>query len=235
MDPKFAKPWPAKRGDKIVPLTTGSIKKKSLNWMTTITGQASQDTKEQKETKEQPSPASSTSILNSGSFRKTKTKLDNLKASSEKLFQFKSSESTKAPLTLPLAFNKKPANFNQNLDSVLQQQHQQQMNNLKKSSTFNAPDLFAQHPGKMRKNSAPSASGVSGYFTKLNFSGSTSKTVKEKKILGSPRLHRAIFGSKAASNKSVDHEIFAPVSYSKANFLISKPRDNFLCIFLILG
>lgn len=182
----------------------------------TITGQTNQDSKEQKETKDQSSPVSSTSILTSGSFRKTKIKLDNLKASSEKLFLFKSNESTKPSLTLPQNFNKKPANFNQTLDGVLHNQHQQQMNNLKKSSTFNAPDLFAQHPSKMRKNSAPSASsGVSGYFTKLNFSGSATKTVKEKKILGSPRLHRAIFGRNAASNKSIDHEVFAPVKVNK--------------------
>lgn len=48
------------------------------------------------------------------------------------------------------------------------------------------------------------------YFTKLSFP--TNKTAKEKRLLGSPRLHRAIFGRKN-SDQIIDHEAFSPMEF----------------------
>lgn len=204
-----------KRGDKIVPSTSGSIKKSGLNWMT-------QDSNSKKNDGDS----------SSGSFRKSKTKFEQLKMSSDKLFQFKNPSSdtrpTKSytPMTLPL--NKtKPGNFTLTIDKVLQQKHQQQIVNLKKSNTYNTPDF---PPGSssaskvLRKNSAPNPgssnavmTGIS-YFSKLSFG--TSSNNKEKKLLGSPKLHRAIFGKSHSPSTIVDHEIFSPITFPKVLFNI---------------
>lgn len=151
--------WSAKRGDKVVPIS-GSLKKKSgFNWM------MSHDKEE----------LTNTSCLgNSGSFRKSKNKLD------------------KFPATfVPVSYEK---GFQPNLTT---------------SSKV------------LRKNSAPNtpSSNTSGiaipYFSKLSFSSSS---CKEKKLLGSPKLHRAIFGrtnSTSSSNSTIDHEIFSPITFPK--------------------
>lgn len=163
--------------NKVVP--SGSIKKKSLNWMI-----SSHDNKKHDES-QLSATTSTSSLLSGGSFRKTKNKLQ---ASSEKLFQFKT-------------LDKKPNNnvFSSTPDK---QSHQQQQ-------IFNLRSPTDVDNNAMRKNSAPNPS--SSYFTKLSFSTSN-KTAKEKKILGSPRLHRAIFG-KNSNSSTVDHEVFAPISY----------------------
>ncbi|XP_070496306.1 CNK3/IPCEF1 fusion protein [Chironomus tepperi] len=67
----------------------------------------------------------------------------------------------------------------------------------------------------LRKNSAPSGNNsVMPYFTKLSFSSSN-----EKKLLGSPKLHRAIFGrnnnNNITSSSSTDHEIFTSITFPK--------------------
>lgn len=142
-----------KRGDRVVP--TGSLKKKSgFNWM------MSHDKEEL--------PAATSSLGSSGSFRKSKNKID----------------------------NKTPTSF--------------------ATSPFSYEKSLQQGPKVLRKNSAPnSGSGsVIPYFSKLSFSSS----VKEKKLLGSPKLHRAIFGSRTNSSSSstvVDHEIFSPITFPK--------------------
>ncbi|XP_050078940.1 uncharacterized protein LOC126565776 [Anopheles maculipalpis] len=111
---------------------------------------------------------------------------------------------------------------------------------IKKSNTCNSSSDFKENSSKLqnvRKNSAPErgisggggnggASGGTGgnggasYFTKLSF-GST-KTAKEKKLLGSPGLHRAIFGKNhhnhgGSDNQPavIDHEVFSPISFPK--------------------
>ncbi|XP_058168298.1 uncharacterized protein LOC131282774 [Anopheles ziemanni] len=119
---------------------------------------------------------------------------------------------------------------------------------IKKSNTCNSSSDFKENSGKqqnMRKNSAPergangsgggafggsgsagsgnggggaSSGGATSYFTKLSF-GST-KTAKEKKLLGSPGLHRAIFGKNHQQHhhgpdQPIDHEVFSPISYTK--------------------
>lgn len=51
------------------------------------------------------------------------------------------------------------------------------------------------------------------YLSKLTFP--TSKTAKEKRLLGSPRLHRAassLFGRKTSDASILDHEIFSPIN-----------------------
>ncbi|KAG5675693.1 hypothetical protein PVAND_005577 [Polypedilum vanderplanki] len=73
----------------------------------------------------------------------------------------------------------------------------------------------------VRKNSVPS--NPTSLLNKLSFSSSNTK---EKKLLGSPKLHRAIFGRNAHSSTSSnistqalkdnsDHEIFTPITFSK--------------------
>lgn len=85
-------------------------------------------------------------------------------------------------------------------------------------------ERFLQPPTSskvLRKNSAPSNGNVLGnipYFSKLTF---TSSSCKEKKILGSPKLHRAIFGSRRSPTSPTsptlspnsDHEIFTPITF----------------------
>lgn len=79
----------------------------------------------------------------------------------------------------------------------------------------------------VRKNSVPNNSS-SSLLNKLTFSSNT----KEKKLLGSPKLHRAIFGrnsntSNSSStghnltpkvpNNSADHEIFTSITFPKVS------------------
>lgn len=145
------KPFNTKRGDRIQPIS-GSLKKKTgFNWI------MSHD-------KEEP-PISPNSLGNSGSFRKSKNKLESFKGHSTQL-------------------NDK--NLQQNMTSKV-----------------------------LRKNSAPNSG--SGIGSLLSFSSSS---CKEKKLLGSPKLHRAIFGrtnSTSSSSSNVDHEIFSPITFAKVN------------------
>lgn len=143
--------WNTKRGDRIVPVS-GSLKKKSgFNWI------MSHD--------KDDLPVAMGSFANSGSFRKSKNKVESFKVH--------------------------PANISENVNSA---------------------------PKVLRKNSAPNSGSVIGipYFSKLSFSSSS---CKEKKLLGSPKLHRAIFGRTASNSSSsaVDHEIFSPIIFPKVS------------------
>lgn len=172
----------------------------------------------------------------SGSFKKSKRKLvsetmDTFKAT-EKLFPFKhkvsendltaSNQKTIAPLPLKpvtsyspltLPMNKKTAHvYNIEVDGT---QPRPQVN-IKKSTTYNSPDFHSlqTHENGIRKNSAPERSA--SYFTKLTFT--SNKTAKEKKLLGSPRLHRAIFGRKESTEtQHLDHELFSPIDPVKVS------------------
>lgn len=172
----------------------------------------------------------------SGSFKKSKRKLvsetmDTFKAT-EKLFPFKhkvsendltaSNQKTIAPLPLKpvtsyspltLPMNKKTAHvYNIEVDGT---QPRPQVN-LKKSTTYNSPDFHSLQTNEngVRKNSAPERSA--SYFTKLTFT--SNKTAKEKKLLGSPRLHRAIFGRKESTEtQHLDHELFSPIDPVKVS------------------
>lgn len=95
------------------------------------------------------------------------------------------------------------------------------------SSSLNF-ERFLQPPSSsskvLRKNSAPNNGNVLGipYFPKLSFSSSS---CKEKKILGSPKLHRAIFGSSKAqspTSPNSDQEIFSTITFpnNRVSFLI---------------
>lgn len=57
-----------------------------------------------------------------------------------------------------------------------------------------------------RKGSTPNSTS---YLSKLTFS--TTKTAKERRLLGSPRLHRAIFGRKNAESPTIDHQSLTPM------------------------
>lgn len=190
-----------------------SSRKKGLNW---INMEKSNKTDEEKS--------------NRGSFKKSKNKLvvekfESFKTSSEKLFQFKhtNDKDTKekdklynlkpatsySPLTLPL--NKKSSHvYNIHVDGGGGGLNNSSVpvTNLKKSNTYNTPDFRdgIQMPSQ-RKNSAPERSA--SYFTKLTFS--SNKSAKEKRLLGSPRLHRAIFGRRESETQQLDHELFSSV------------------------
>lgn len=61
---------------------------------------------------------------------------------------------------------------------------------------------------------------TTSYFTKLSFAN---RSAKEKKLLGSPRLHRAIFGNRNHHDQSqdkqpIDHEVFLPLNFTKVSF-----------------
>lgn len=71
------------------------------------------------------------------------------------------------------------------------------------------------------------------YLSKLTFP--TSKTAKEKRLLGSPRLHRAassLFGRKTSDASILDHEIFSPINetgqskYSTNNECLQQIHGN---------
>lgn len=114
---------------------------------------------------------------------------------------------------------------------------------LKKSSSSNMPDFQSTSSKVMRKNSAP----TSNYLTKLSFSSSNTK---EKKLLGSPKLHRAIFGgnrggigasgssshnaprydSSHSNAKSADNEIFSPITFPKTQVHIFIFNQSLVCI-----
>lgn len=87
---------------------------------------------------------------------------------------------------------------------------------------------YQQQQQQPRKMSVPERSA--SYFTKLSFSSSGAKTgtttpaastvaaaVKEKKIFGSPRLHRAIFGKHQTNSPGNRSPLFDEMSMSTAN------------------
>ncbi|CAH1710993.1 unnamed protein product [Chironomus riparius] len=82
---------------------------------------------------------------------------------------------------------------------------------LKKTSNFGGQEV-QPNTKILRKNSAPTGNNsVMPYFTKLSFSSSN-----EKKLLGSPKLHRAIFGRNNSNvTSSADHEIFTSITFPK--------------------
>lgn len=67
-----------------------------------------------------------------------------------------------------------------------------------------------QNGGDERKTSIDRSAS---YFTKLSFP--SNKSAKEKRLLGSPRLHRAIFGRKN-SDQIIDHEAFSPMEFGRS-------------------
>lgn len=83
---------------------------------------------------------------------------------------------------------------------------------VKKSITYNSSADFAG-------GVTSPAQQASSVFTKLSFggsgsSGSAKSSAKEKKLLGSPRLHRALFGQSGRRESdvhSLDHEPFMPM------------------------
>ncbi|XP_055636097.1 uncharacterized protein LOC129775403 [Toxorhynchites rutilus septentrionalis] len=241
---------------------TGSIKKKTRTWINS-------------DRRNEESSSSDRSLRDS--FKKSKNKaviakLDNIKASSEKLFQFKHNnnndreslktkqlDKTSPALNVNLKQSGPLGSLNKNNNNPNTPPFEQQTSvfttttttssflasqtlshaipgtsatsggsgqgnfipgGIKKSNTCNSSSDFKENASKaqsVRKNSAPER-GTS-YFTKLSFSSSSSKTAKEKKLLGSPGLHRAIFGKNQHQEPTViDHEVFSPISYTKSTF-----------------
>lgn len=182
-----------------------------------------------------------------GSFKKSKNKLvadtlESFKTSSEKLFQFKYSNNNKEsshpkpqpdkplkpvtsylPLTLPL--NRKIGNRQQmyNIQDENVMVHLPVTNPVKKSSVSNAPsDYRADTSDNLRKNSAPERNA--SYLTKLTFT--TNKSAKEKKLLGSPRLHRVVFGRRDSETQQLDHEIFSPIDFKPRPLVSDHHSDS---------
>lgn len=128
------------------------------------------------------------------------------------------------PLTLPL--NKKVTGspvYNIHDDNIMV--HLPLSGGIKKSITYNTGNDFKDAVDNPRKNSAPErspavgSSNSSSVFTKLSFT--SSKPAKEKKLLGSPRLHRALFGNKNRESETqpLDHEIFSPIDFKVTHTL----------------
>ncbi|XP_055916642.1 uncharacterized protein LOC129949295 [Eupeodes corollae] len=151
-----------------------------------------------------------------GSFKKTKGKLEAFKTSSERLFQFKHSSNEPKGLTtsMTLPLNKKSSHMYNSQGKVDQGGSPSSCGSgggIKKSHTYNNEFKDKKYEAP-RKNSAPMP-----ILSKLSFT--SSKTAKERKLLGSPRLHRAIFGGRNAmgsnnSSQDYEHEIFSPVEFS---------------------
>lgn len=77
---------------------------------------------------------------------------------------------------------------------------------LKNESVVNTQDLQSS-----------SSSSKIAYFSKLSFANSN---VKEKKLLGSPKLHRAIFGKNSNTQQSTSNDeenIFSSITFPKVN------------------
>lgn len=179
-------------------------KKKVIPWI----GSSATDNKKMEEEK----------FIVIGSFKKTKNKeLTEFRSKNEKHMKYgtynneyiasgqKEMPESIPPLkpitslsSLTMSQNKKPTNLNESL-----------MFQLKKSQTTSAIEHRDAIQNTDRKISA-SIDRSASYFPKLPFT--STKSAKEKKLLGSPRLHRAIFGRKNPDNyAAVDHEIFSPV------------------------
>ncbi|KAJ6644665.1 Connector enhancer of kinase suppressor of ras 2, partial [Pseudolycoriella hygida] len=172
-----------------------------------------------------------------GSFKKSKRKivsdtLDSFKTT-EKLFQFKHkiSDNDLSATNQKLSSNDKPTPLKPvtSYSSITLPINQKTSHMcdievdgsqpLQKSITRKSPDCFdtQSKENDIRKNSERNAS----YFTKLTFT--SSKTAKEKKLLGSPRLHRAIFGRKESTDAQyMDHELFSPIDPTRTK----APLDN---------
>uniref|UniRef100_A0A336MAU1 CSON014495 protein n=1 Tax=Culicoides sonorensis TaxID=179676 RepID=A0A336MAU1_CULSO len=173
-----------------------SVKKRSMNWMNSSSHFGHSNNHSDSKDRDKSSIG--------GSFNKKHKnksavieKFDHLKASSEKLFHFK---------------NVNTANETENLKS----KQTNVKTNLTNMNTTNW-NLVENH--KVGLPSVPQTSDRGAlYLTKLPFSN---KANKEKKLLGSPRLHRAIFGNRNNGEreepKAIDHEIFSPINYNNKN------------------
>lgn len=202
--------------------SVSASKKKALNWMST-----SNDSRKADDDKSR-----------AGSFKKTRSNrvaetLENFKSSGEKLlFKYghqhhsnsdreletkqKSTASEKnAPLKPTTAYSPTTLPLNHKASSPAMNIHG---NN---SPTNGSGGAGASHMKKSltsheireqpleRKLSAP-IERTTSYFNKLSFS--SSKTPKERKLLGSPLLHRAIFGRRDNEHhQPIDHEAFSPI------------------------
>lgn len=182
-----------KRNDKVSPSNSNLVKKKSLNWIN------SNDDKSDK--------TSSAGSSRQGSLKKIKmyvpkpSKLDNFKASGEKLlFKHHSDKLTNNTLTISPS-NNKAKHSNSTVGGLFTVYNQ------------NPHDVY----DSQQKNITSEKS--TGYLSKFSFS---SKTPKERRLLGSPRLHRAIFGRSASHNDgnfgaNSDREIFSQVNFNKVS------------------
>lgn len=184
--------------------------------------------KKHSSTSESEKPTTTMTNHRGGSFKKqTKGKLEAFKTSSERLFQFKHSNNESKGLTtsMTLPLNKKSSHMYNSQGKVDQGSSSSATSSgnaigggggvgggsIKKSHTYNNEFKDKKYDAP-RKNSAPMP-----ILSKLSFT--SSKTAKERKLLGSPRLHRAIFGGRNAmgsnnSSQDYEHEIFSPVEFS---------------------
>lgn len=196
-----------------------------------------------------------------GSFKKKSSKFEAVKTSSERLFQFNKHTSSGGPshhsvMTMTLPLNKK--SNAENLSST------GGGNNggggIKKSHTYNSElkDKASAKYEAQRKNSAPMPILAKLSFTSSNTSNSAStnltscgaasnnnnkSVVKEKKLLGSPLLHRTIFGSHGNhgsaglspvttpqtpfAGREYDQEIFSQIVFTKVPSYHSESAAKF--------
>ena len=222
--PDMERSW--KRNDKISPAAS-LTKKKVRNWISNTNEKKSDEDKTSRQ----------------GSLKKAKnklvnTKFDNLRTSSEKIFLFKPLTNDKdtnkqldknpplksitsyVPTTLPLN-KKQPHLFNIHSEQHLSQQQAPLQILPASSSAHTKKSITTNTISEIKDNLLKDVVNerTASYFTKLTFS--SNKSSKEKKLLGSPRLHRTIFGHRNNQTSDgplvLDHEIFSPISYGKVN------------------
>lgn len=190
------KTWP-KRSDKVSPTVTSWSKKKG-NWI--ISSEKKVD--EEKNTR------------SGGSFKKFKPgKFDNILTTSDKMFSFKHAEkeAQKTPLkplekyaVLKPVSSYSPVTLPHGKKTNLQVSGMSPADSKKMGMLRN--DLKENFSGDSGRKSSVERSA--SYFTKLSFSNT--KGAKEKKLLGSPRLHRALFGRQ---NSTDSNSIFETITF----------------------
>ncbi|XP_059613037.1 uncharacterized protein LOC132259421 [Phlebotomus argentipes] len=181
------KTWP-KRSDKVSPTVTSWSKKKG-NWIIST---------ERKIDEEK-------NARSGGSFKKFKPgKLDNILTTSDKMFSFKHVSEKEAPKT-PL----KPLEKYAVLKPVSSYSPVSVPHGKKSSLPFGGlPRNDLKENVSVSDARKASVERSASYFTKLSFANT--KTPKEKKLLGSPRLHRAIFGRQ---NSTDSNSIFETITF----------------------
>uniref|UniRef100_A0A1L8DXV9 Putative membrane-associated guanylate kinase-interacting protein/connector enhancer of ksr n=1 Tax=Nyssomyia neivai TaxID=330878 RepID=A0A1L8DXV9_9DIPT len=202
------KTWP-KRSDKVSPTVTSWSKKKGT-WITT----------ERRVDDDRNSRSG-------GSFKKFKPgKFDNILTTSDKMFSFKDKDVPKTPLKplekyailkpvssyTPVTLPGKKSNLQISATSPPDGRKVHVKNDLKENLSHSLSD--SGRKGSVERSAS--------YFTKLSFNA---KVPKEKKLLGSPRLHRALFGRQNStdSNNIFEAITFPPAQSSERNSPVEPP------------
>ncbi|GAB0093263.1 uncharacterized protein DMENIID0001_083420 [Sergentomyia squamirostris] len=209
------KTWP-KRSDKVSPTVT-NWSKKTTNWITSSVEKKGEDDKNSR---------------GGGSFKKFKPgKLDSILTTSDKVFSFKYSTSERDVPKTPLKPVEKhavlkPTSSYTPVTLPLGKKTNLQVGGMVSPSEMKKVGVsrndLKENLSQSLSDSGRKASGVersASYFTKLTFSN---QKPKEKKLLGSPRLHRALFGRQ---NSAEVNSIFETVTLPSTDVSRHSPQE----------